>query len=89
MPKSEEQPYVKIGILENTIEAQLVSSLLDQYRIPYRIRSYHDTAYDGLFQTQKGWGELMAPLGCKQEILEVLNDIRSNQQIFPKKRLKP
>jgi hypothetical protein len=89
MPKSEEKPYVKIGILENAIEAQLVSSLLDQYRIPHRIRSYHDTAYDGLFQMQKGWGELTAPVGCKQEILEVLNDIRSNQQIFPKKRLNP
>jgi hypothetical protein len=85
MSKSEEQPYVKMGILENNIEAQLVSSLLDQYHIPYRMRSYHDTAYDGLFQIQKGWGELTAPLRFKQEILEVLNDIRSNRQVFKKK----
>jgi len=30
-----------------------------------------------LFQFQMGWGALWAPLSNKQEILEILNDVRS------------
>ncbi len=68
--------YVKIAVLANEIEAQLIRSLLDQRDLPYMIRSFHDTAYDGLYQFQMGWGELRAPRSFKQEILELLNDIR-------------
>jgi hypothetical protein len=42
--------YIKIMVLENTIEAQLIDSILSEKNIPHRIRSFHDTAYDGLFQ---------------------------------------
>ena len=69
--------FKKIVVLENGIEAQLIGSVLDQRGIPYRIRSYHDTAYDGLFQFQKGWGQLLAPLSHQQEILTVVEDVRS------------
>ena len=65
-------------ILENAIEAQVVGSILNQYQIPHRIRSFYDTAYDGLFQVQKGWGELTAPHPYRQEILKILDDIRSD-----------
>ena len=69
--------YINIVTLENGIEAQLIGSILDQRNIPYRIRSYHDTAYDGLFQFQKGWGKLLAPRSHRQEILAVVEDVRS------------
>jgi len=69
--------YIRIAGLENTLEAQLLESILMEKGIPYRIRSFHDTAYDGLFQFQKGWGELFAPEVFNHEILEILEDIRS------------
>jgi hypothetical protein len=69
--------YIKITVLENTIEAQLIDSILSEKNIPHRIRSFHDTAYDGLFQFQKGWGELYAPLKLKGEILEIIEIVRS------------
>ena len=69
--------YIKITVLENTIEAQLIESILSEKNIPHRIRSFHDTAYDGLFQFQKGWGEPFAPLVLKDEILEILEIVRS------------
>ena len=50
----EQEVYVKVGILESGIEAQLLDSILDERNIPHHIQSYHDTAYDGLFYTQKG-----------------------------------
>jgi hypothetical protein len=82
MQPYQDSDYIKITILENGIEAQLIGSILDQREIPHRIRSYHDTAYDGLFQVQKGWGKLYAPQGFKKEILQVIEEVRSNQ-IFP------
>ena len=69
--------YIKITVLENTIEAQLIESILTEKNIPHRIRSFHDTAYDGLFQFQKGWGELFAPPILKDEILEIIEIVRS------------
>ncbi|MEE8481556.1 MAG: hypothetical protein V3T59_09995 [Desulfobacterales bacterium] len=71
------QEFIKIAVLENTIEAQLIDSILNEQNIPHRIRSFYDTAYDGLFQFQKGWGEVFAPLALKEEILEIIEIVRS------------
>ncbi len=69
--------FIKITALENTLEAQLIESMLNEQKIPCRIRSFHDTAYDGLFQVQKGWGELYAPSEFKEDILEIIKMVRS------------
>ena len=77
MDPKQEPLFIKIAVLENAIEAQLLSSVLTQYEIPHRLRSYHDTAYDGLFQLQKGWGEVDGPTEARQQILEALAELRS------------
>ncbi|MCD4742250.1 MAG: DUF2007 domain-containing protein [Desulfobacteraceae bacterium] len=41
---------------ENDSEANLIKSLLEENGIYAEIESYHDTAYDGLYQAQYGWG---------------------------------
>jgi hypothetical protein len=79
MSQLNHQKFIRIIILENAIEAQVVESILDQHQIPHRIRSFYDTAYDGLFQMQKGWGELTAPAYYEQEILDIVENIRSDQ----------
>ena len=68
--------YVKVAVLDNEIEAQLLDSILEERDIPHLMVSYHDTAYDGLFQTQKGWGHVSAPTPFTQEIWEILNEVR-------------
>jgi hypothetical protein len=70
------QDYKRVAILENQIEAGLLESILLERGIPHLLRSYHDTAYDGLFQNQRGWGELSAPQGHIEEIMEILLDLR-------------
>ena len=80
MQQNREPQFIKIIILENAIEAQLIGSILDQRHIPHRVRSYHDTAYDGLFQFQKGWGKLYAPQSYRQEILALVEDVRSKYE---------
>ena len=82
MQENSEPQFIKITILENAIEAQLIVSILDQRNIPHRLRSYHDTAYDGLFQFQKGWGKLYAPQSYRQEILAVVEAVRSKNDIL-------
>ena len=70
------EDYTKIVTLENDIEAGLLESILTERKIPHRMRSYHDTAFDGLFQTQKGWGYVSAPESFHEEIEEILSDLR-------------
>ena len=77
MPPEQEPPFIKIAVLENAIEAQLLSSVLTEYEVPHRLRSYHDTAYDGLFQLQKGWGEIYGPQETQQQVLDALAELRS------------
>ena len=73
--------FVKVSVLDNEIEAQLLDSILDEREIPHLMVSYHDTAYDGLFQTQKGWGHVSSPSSFKQEILEILHELRTETNV--------
>jgi hypothetical protein len=70
------EEFTKVSILENDIEAQLVDSILTERKIPHRMRSYHDTAYDGLYQSQKGWGYVSAPRIYHQEVTDIISDVR-------------
>jgi len=74
------EEFVKIATIDNDIEALLIESILKDINIPHQMRSYHDTAYDGLFQTQKGWGHISAPKQYADEINEILSDIRKKAQ---------
>jgi len=67
--------FVKIAIISNEVQAQYLAALLKVREIPHVIQSYHDTAYDGIFQTMKGWGHIEAPPEFKEEILGLMNEI--------------
>ncbi len=61
--------FEKIITFKNELEARRMEPVLKEQRIPYLIISYRDTAYDDLWQPQKGWGHLEAP-GDFREIIE-------------------
>ena len=67
----------KIASIDNIVQAQMLKALLDEQGIPHLIQSYHDSAYDGLFQGQKGWGYIEAPEAQEKEILTLLNGLRA------------
>ncbi len=69
------ETFKKILVLNNEIEANLMKVELEQKNIPFIIRSYHDSAYDGLFQMQKGWGIIKAPEEFEDQIKEINKDI--------------
>jgi hypothetical protein len=60
---------VRILVFRNEIEAMLLDEILNEKQIPHMIRSYHDSAYDGLWQSQSCWGFLEAPEEFSVEIL--------------------
>ena len=66
----------KITVAENTFEADLISQTLQQEGIPCMIRSYHDTAYDGIFIPQKGWGAVMVPEAFEEKACAIIAEIR-------------
>ena len=66
----------KIAVLENEVQAELVDSVLSERNIPHLMRSYHDSAYDGIFQTHGGWGHIEALAASRDEILAVIEDIK-------------
>jgi hypothetical protein len=63
----------KILLLKNEIEAMLLDEILNEKQIPHLIRSYHDSVYDGLWQTQSGWGHIEAPGEYAEEIISIYN----------------
>jgi len=75
------EEYKKAATLENEIESQLLDSILNERNIPHLITSYHDTAYDGLYQTQKGWGYISAPEVYLKEIQEIISYVRKESTL--------
>ncbi|NQU43711.1 hypothetical protein HQ520_10520 [bacterium] len=68
--------YETIATLENEVEARLLSDILTEREIPHALISYHDFAYNGLFQMQKGWGRIEGPKTRREEIVEILRSLR-------------
>jgi hypothetical protein len=68
--------YEIIDIIEDEIEARLMESILEERDIPHLLISFHDTAFNGLFQSQKGWGKINAPASYHHVIKEILSDLR-------------
>ena len=64
----------KILTIENEIEALKIKDLLESSGIPNVIRTFHDAAYDGLFQGQQGWGVLEADSEYEEAILKLLKE---------------
>ena len=52
---------MKILVVENKFEADLVSQALQGEGIPVLLKRFSDTAYDGLYIPQKGWAAIMIP----------------------------
>jgi hypothetical protein len=66
---------VKILVLNNEFEANLLGEILNDKNIPHLIRSYHDSVYDGLWQMQSSWGHIEAPEQYREEILQVFSQM--------------
>jgi len=66
----------KVAVVENRFEADLISEALRKEGIPCMVRSYQDTAYDGIFVLQKGWGAILVPEADEEKASQIIEDLR-------------
>ena len=59
--REDTKSLVKVFTLKNRFEADLIKDGLEREGIPVLIRDFKDTAYDGIYIPQKGWGEVRVP----------------------------
>ncbi len=71
--------YSQILTLENEMEAQRITAILEEEKIPHVIRSYHDSVYDGIFQAQRGWGHIEAPEEYADKIQAIYNKMKEEE----------
>lgn len=67
--------YTRILELQNDAEARLLDAHLTELGIPHVLESFHDSAYDGIFQVQLGWGHVRAPEEYREQIEEIYADL--------------
>ena len=65
----------KILALSSEIEALRIKEILESNEIPHLVRSFYDSAYDGIFQNQYGWGVLEADESDEDRILKLIKDL--------------
>jgi hypothetical protein len=70
------EQWVKAGTVENRFEGDRISQVLHEARIPFLIKSFLDTAYDGLYIPQKGWGIVMVSKKHKEEAERLISEVK-------------
>lgn len=68
--------WVKVGTVENRFEGDRISQVLQEAGIPFLIKSFLDTAYDGLYIPQKGWGIVMVSENHREEAERLVSEVR-------------
>ncbi len=61
--------------LRNEVEASIMKAALEERKIPHVVRTFHDSAYDGLYQMQSGWGAVEADEEHRAAIEEMYADL--------------
>jgi len=63
--------------LKNQIEAQVIKGALEQAGIRCVIRSFEDSAYNGVFIPQKGYGVVLVEEEDEDRAREIIGGINS------------
>jgi hypothetical protein len=64
--------YEKLRTVQNRFEGELLAAALEQSGVDFFLRTFEDTAYDGLFVAQQGWGVLWVAAADRQIAADIL-----------------
>ncbi len=70
--------WIKAGIVENRFEGDRISQSLQEAEIPFMVKSFLDTAYDGLYVFQKGWGMVLVPETVVEEAKRIISEVKGS-----------
>jgi len=68
--------WVKAGTVENRFEGDRISQTLQEAGIPFLMKSFLDTAYDGLYIPQKGWGVVMVSEQNQEKAEKLISEVK-------------
>jgi hypothetical protein len=71
--------FVPVMVANNPFEAERVKAALEEGGIVVLVRTFEDTAYNGIYVAQKGWGYVEVPKTQKQAAEEIIRDL---EQVF-------
>ncbi len=71
----DQSDMVRIHTVENRFEADLLMQALHEESIPAMLRRFEETAYDGLFVTQMGWGAILVPGDYEAEARKLVENV--------------
>ncbi len=81
--RGDKQFFVKITGVENEFEAEVIKDSLEKEEIPVMIRTFRDTAYNGIYILQKGWGNVLVPEEYKEKAKKIVSAIKSSFKEIP------
>jgi len=77
--REDHENFVKIITVENQFESDVVSDALRKESIPLLVRTFQDTAYNGIYVAQKGWGVIMVPEEFKEKAKAIANAVLASE----------
>ena len=72
----DDEVFVNIKTLEDQFEADVIKDILEKNDIPVIVKSFRDTSFDGIFESQKGWGVIMVPDEFRRKANALIKDIK-------------
>jgi hypothetical protein len=66
--------FVPVKVAANYFEADSIRSALEREEISVMIRTFQDTAYNGIYIPQKGWGSIEVPLPDKERAEQIIKE---------------
>ncbi len=66
--------FVLVKVAANYFEADSIRSALEREGISVMIRTFQDTAYNGVYIPQKGWGSIEVPLQDKERAEQIIKE---------------
>ena len=66
-----------VHVLDNRFEADIILEALQKEDIPVVCREHEETAYDGIFVPQKGWGAIYVPISQREKAEAIIQEVLS------------
>ncbi|MEK7270965.1 MAG: hypothetical protein AAB215_08525, partial [Planctomycetota bacterium] len=74
-PVAGAERFETIAVLDNEVQAEAVDAVLAERGIPHGMISYHDSAFNRVFESKTGWGYVEAPKALRDEVLKAIKDL--------------
>jgi len=59
-----DETFVRLAVAGDRFEADVMKDALEKEQIPVLVRTFHDTSFDGIYISQKGWALIEVPKSC-------------------------